>query len=133
MDRNFFFLNFYPSVTVENDDFVNNSFLEILLLTLEKCTVADDFDSDDGISILLEADDKNADKAIESLKNLDDLSSLSLSGTTVDDSILDVEVLHLMEDGIKWTMDAENFKHITFVVTHAYYTYVFLCLKPILH
>jgi len=87
---------------------VSDSFLEILSLTLRKCTVVDDFDSDDGISILLEANDKNADKAIESLKNLDDLSSLSFSATTVDDSILDVEVLHLVEDGIKWTMDAER-------------------------
>jgi len=86
---------------------LSDSFSEILSLALEKCIVADDSDSDDGISMLLEADDKNADEAIESLKNLDDLSSLSLS-TTVDDSTLDVEVLHLMEDGIKWTMDAER-------------------------
>jgi len=85
---------------------VSDSFSEILSLALGKCTVVDDSDSDDGISMLLEAD-KNADEAIESLKNLD-LSSLSLSATTVDDSTLDVEVPHLMEDGIKWSMDAKK-------------------------
>jgi len=95
-------------VTVENYDVVSDSFSEILSLALEKYCTADNSDSDVGISMLLEADDKNADETIESLKNLDDLSSLSLSSATVDDSILDVEVLHLMEDGIKWTLDAER-------------------------
>jgi len=48
--------NSCPFVTVENDDFVSDSFSEILSLALEKYTVADDSDS---ISILLEADDKS--------------------------------------------------------------------------